>query len=67
MRFLMNFIASLQRAGIITVARICVTCRFFLRDEHLNSDSPHHCTLLAAPLAGSDLRVDCPEHELVKN
>ncbi len=67
MRFLMNLIASLQRAGIITVARMCVTCRFFRRDEHSNSDSPHHCALLDAPLVGSDLRIDCPEHELARN
>jgi len=60
MRFLMNLIASLQRAGIITVARMCVTCRFFRRDEHPGSDSPHHCALLDVPLASSDLRVDCP-------
>jgi hypothetical protein len=29
MRFLMRLIASLQEAGAITVARMCVTCRFF--------------------------------------
>ena len=64
MRFLIRLIASLQKAGVITVARMCVTCRFFRRDAHPGSDSPHHCALLDAPLAGSDLRVDCPEHEL---
>src|SRR5919205_1320221 len=63
MRFLMRLIASLQRSGIITVSRMCVTCRFFRWDEHPGSDSPHHCALLDAPLAGSELRVDCPEHE----
>ncbi len=64
MRFLMRLIASLQKAGVITVVRMCATCRFFRRDAHPGSDSPHHCALLDAPLAGSDLRVDCPEHEL---
>ena len=64
MRFLMQLIASLQRSGIITVSRMCVTCRFFRPDAHPGSDSPHHCALLDAPLAGSDLRIDCPEHEL---
>lgn len=64
MRFLMRLIASLQRSGVIAVSRMCVTCRFFRPDEHPGSDSPHHCGLLDAPLAGSDLRVDCPEHEL---
>jgi len=64
MRFLMRLIASLQRTGVITVSRMCVTCRFFRPDEHPCSDSPHHCALLDSPLAGSDLRINCPEHEL---
>ena len=63
MRFLMRLIASLQRSGVITVSRMCVTCRFFRPDEHPGSDSPHHCALLDVPLTGSDLRADCPEHE----
>jgi DNA-binding MarR family transcriptional regulator len=65
MRLLMRLIGSLQRSGVITVARMCVTCRFFQRDAHPEADSPHHCGLLDVPLAGSDLRVDCPEHELI--
>lgn len=66
-RFLMRLIGSLQRSGVITVSRMCVTCRFFRRDAHPRSDSPHHCALLDAPLSGSDLRIDCPEHELATN
>lgn len=63
MRFLMGLIASLQRAGVVTVARMCVSCRFFRPDAHPGDASPHHCALLDLPLARSDLRVDCPEHE----
>ena len=61
--YLMRLIASLQKAGIVTVARMCVTCRHFRRDAHPGSASPHHCALLDVPLAGTDLRVDCQEHE----
>lgn len=67
MRFLMDLIASLQRGGMITVARMCVTCRFFRRDAHPGMEATHHCALLDAPLAGSDLRIDCPEHELARD
>lgn len=63
--FLMQLIESLQRAGVITIARMCVTCRFFGRDAHPADAAPHHCYLLDKPLAVSDLRVDCPEHEAV--
>ncbi|MDQ3865107.1 MAG: MarR family transcriptional regulator [Actinomycetota bacterium] len=63
MHFLMRLIAALQRAGVITVARMCVTCRFFRPEAHPESASPHHCALLDQPLSGADLRTDCPEHE----
>jgi DNA-binding MarR family transcriptional regulator len=62
MRFLMRLIGSLQASGVITVARMCVTCRFFQRDAHGGTDSPHHCRLLDVPLGDPDLRMDCPEY-----
>jgi DNA-binding MarR family transcriptional regulator len=63
MRFLMRLISALQGAGVITVARMCVSCRFFRPDAHPRSDLPHHCALLDLPLSGAALRTDCPEHE----
>lgn len=63
MRFLMRLISALQGAGVITVARMCVSCRFFRPDAHPRSASPHYCALLDLPLSGADLRTDCPEHE----
>lgn len=63
LEFLLELIASLQRAGLISVARMCVTCRFFGRDEGPGEASPHFCHLLEKPLATGDLRIDCPEHE----
>ena len=64
MRFLMGLIGSLQKSGLVTVARMCVTCRFFRPDAHQGGSSPHHCELLDVPLSGSDLRIDCPEHRV---
>jgi DNA-binding MarR family transcriptional regulator len=61
LRLLLDLIAGLQRAGVVTVARMCVTCRFFRQDAH--GPERHHCALLDLPLAPPDLRVDCPEHE----
>ena len=63
MRFLMRLISALQGAGVIKVARMCVSCRFFRPDAHRGSASPHHCALLDQPLSGADLRTNCPEHE----
>lgn len=63
MGFLMRLIGTLQVSGVITVARMCVTCRFFRRDAHRGMGSPHHCRLLDIPLGDPDLRLDCPEYE----
>jgi DNA-binding MarR family transcriptional regulator len=63
LRLLLDLIAGLQRSGAITVARMCVTCRFFRRDAHPNSARPHHCALVDAPMGGGELRIDCAEHQ----
>jgi DNA-binding MarR family transcriptional regulator len=60
---LLELIAGLQRSGAITVARMCVTCRFFRRDAHPDTSRPHHCALVDAPMSSGELRVDCAEHE----
>ncbi len=62
-RFLTAWIEEMLRAGIVTVARMCVTCRHFDRDAHPGRRARHHCRLLDVPLTEGDLRVDCPEHE----
>ena len=60
---LLDLIGALQREGVITVARMCTTCRFFTRDAHPDRRLPHHCRLLDAPMGEADLRVDCAEHQ----
>lgn len=59
---LFSVIAALQEEGVITVARMCVTCTHFRPNAH-EGPRPHHCALLDAPLGPAELRVDCPEHE----
>jgi DNA-binding MarR family transcriptional regulator len=63
LRLVLDLIAGLQSSGAITVARMCVTCRFFRRDAHPEPARPHHCALVDAPLGSGELRVDCAEHE----
>jgi DNA-binding MarR family transcriptional regulator len=63
LRLLLDLIAGLQRSGAITLARMCVTCRFFRRDAHPKSARPHHCALVDAPMGGVELRIECAEHE----
>jgi DNA-binding MarR family transcriptional regulator len=62
---LVDWVAWLHRSRVLTVARVCPTCRYFARDVHSDSASPHRCQLFEAALADATLRVDCPEHEPV--
>ncbi|MFQ5629872.1 MAG: MarR family winged helix-turn-helix transcriptional regulator [bacterium] len=64
MKFLMQLIASLQRDGLITVARMCITCKYFKVIAKTKSKSPYYCTLLEKPFVDAELRFDCQEHEM---
>ncbi|SEN27628.1 transcriptional regulator, MarR family [Nonomuraea pusilla] len=59
----LDLIAGLRRAGVITVDRSCVSCRFFRRDARDDPAAPHYCGLLEQPLPRAGLRVSCPEHQ----
>ncbi len=56
---LLELIEKLNKAGIITVQRMCFSCRFYQSDEKQD-----YCRLLQKPLRTNDIRIDCPEHEM---
>jgi len=58
--FLTDLIYELWQKGIISVQRMCFTCRYLRRDENEN----YFCNLLKKHLLENELRIDCPEHEL---
>lgn len=58
---LLGLISSLHDKGVISVQRMCFSCRFYA-GEHRGGKG-HYCTLLGKPLHNSELRIDCPEHE----
>lgn len=60
---IMKMIRSLQEEGLIPLNGMCMTCAHF-RPNVRPGPSPHHCSLVDAPLAGEQLRVDCPDHEV---
>ncbi|MCP2520322.1 MarR family winged helix-turn-helix transcriptional regulator [SCandidatus Aminicenantes bacterium Aminicenantia_JdfR_composite] len=57
--FLMKFIASFQKIGVINTARMCIVCIYFKENAFPGSDKPHYCLLTNQPLALSDLKIDC--------
>lgn len=55
----LGLIARLAEQGFISVARTCLTCRFYEREGVV-----HRCALLDMAIGSADLRVNCPEHEV---
>lgn len=58
---LARMIRSLQQAGEIPLARMCVFCRFFRPNAHGGEALPHHCDYVNAPFGLVQIRLDCPE------
>jgi DNA-binding MarR family transcriptional regulator len=56
---LLALITHLVNAGVIDVARTCLSCRYH---EH-HPGQAHRCKLLEVDLPPAELRVNCPEHE----
>ena len=63
LRILIKVIRRLQIDGQIVPQRLCVTCVHFRPNAHANDPAgPHHCAFVDAPLAETDLRLDCGDH-----
>lgn len=58
---LIGIINHLNQAGVITIQRMCQTCSFYRTDVN---GQKHFCKLLNKGLQTTELRVDCPEHEM---
>lgn len=56
---LLDIIRDLNKAGVITIQRMCFTCQYYKKDKN---NQEHFCSLLNSKLANSELRIDCPEH-----
>lgn len=55
---LLGIVGRLQQAGIISMQRMCFSCRFYQQNG-----AGHFCHFLNRPLEKSDLRIDCMEFE----
>lgn len=60
---LLNVAHAFRRNNLITVDKMCLTCRFF--EVSVKSQRQFYCRLLNVPLDLKSVRVDCPEHESV--
>lgn len=57
---LLRIIRHLNNTGVITIQRMCLTCRHYQFTEN----GQHYCKLLNQRLQPEELRLDCPEHEI---
>jgi DNA-binding MarR family transcriptional regulator len=57
---LLGIIRHLNRAGVITIQRMCFNCAHY-RPGH--EGHAHFCALLNSKLENAELRIDCPEYE----
>ena len=58
---LLGIIRHLNQTGVITIQRMCLTCKYY---EYSEKNQNHYCHLLKQKLESTDLRIDCPEHEM---
>ncbi len=57
---LLKLIHDLNKSGVITLQRMCFNCANYQSEKGI-----HYCKLLKAELAESEIRVDCPEHQML--
>jgi len=60
---LIGIISHLNKTGVITVQRMCFNCTHYQSSQN---GQTHFCKLLNKPLHTTDLRIDCPEHQLIE-
>jgi len=58
---LLDVLARMEAAGLISVTRACTTCAHFSRDK-ATGRPVLHCGYFGSALRPSDLRVDCAQH-----
>ncbi len=58
---LIGVIQHLNKAGVVTIQRMCLSCMHFRSGEGKQS---HFCKLLNKKLKNSELRIDCPEYQM---
>lgn len=58
---LLNIIRHLNKSGVITIQRMCMTCSYY---QSSDKGDKHFCKLLHQNLHAADLRIDCPEYKM---
>lgn len=59
---LLGIINYLNKSGVITIQRMCFSCTHYQASKN---GEKHFCNLLNKPLLTTDLRIDCPEFEVI--
>ncbi|OGF64705.1 MAG: hypothetical protein A2Y62_14710 [Candidatus Fischerbacteria bacterium RBG_13_37_8] len=57
--FLMELITSLQKNGIIKIARMCISCEHFQKKARSTHQTTHYCKLTERYFSDSEITIDC--------
>ncbi len=60
--FLAQLIENLHSDGVLSVARMCLTCQHLEEREGSNGEAPYYCGLLGEAKGPSGLKIDCSTH-----
>jgi DNA-binding MarR family transcriptional regulator len=63
LRGLIKILRTLQLRDQIPVSAMCLTCRYFRPNVHLDSRRPHHCAFVDAAFGDASLRLECDDHQ----
>ena len=61
--FLARLIESLHDDGVLSVARMCLTCQHLEERTGANGEAPYYCGLTGQEKGPAGLRLDCATHE----
>lgn len=60
---LIKLISSLHSSGLMKIARVCFTCKFFRKNA---TPSAHLCSLTGVEHSDRDIMVNCPKYKPVE-
>lgn len=60
--FMLELLRSLHDDGILSVARMCITCANFIKNNEPGSNTPHLCGLTGRRISDTTIRFGCVSH-----
>ncbi|MFZ0391104.1 MAG: hypothetical protein WAN36_11655, partial [Calditrichia bacterium] len=63
MIFLLRFLESLKKDGLLSDVKSCFSCRYFQKDVKGGEKNSHHCIMRDVPVKDMEVRLNCPSYQ----